>query len=94
MKKYRNIYYILVSFGFLYYGALFIWKTSFIAIDGLRYFTVADDALITFRYGWNLSRGLGLVWNVGEYVEGITSLLWTSYAGLLSFLLPKRYVPF
>jgi hypothetical protein len=38
---------------------------------------VCDDAFISFRYADNLVRGHGLVYNVGEYVEGYTNLLWT-----------------
>jgi hypothetical protein len=37
---------------------------------------VVDDAFITYRYSHNLSRGLGLVFNTGERVEGTTNLLW------------------
>ncbi|MBX3207035.1 MAG: hypothetical protein KF764_18455 [Labilithrix sp.] len=36
-----------------------------------------DDAFIGFRYAENLARGDGLVFNVGERVEGYTNLLWT-----------------
>ena len=37
---------------------------------------LSDDAFILLRYGRNLARGYGLVWNVGEAaVEGFTSLL-------------------
>ena len=32
-----------------------------------------DDAFISYRYGQNLSRGLGLVFNPGEHVMGSTS---------------------
>ncbi len=38
---------------------------------------VIDDAYITFRYARNLARGLGLVYNAGERVEGYTNFLWT-----------------
>jgi arabinofuranosyltransferase len=41
-----------------------------------RYF-ICDDAFISFRYARNLARGLGLVFNPGERVEGYTNLLWT-----------------
>lgn len=40
-------------------------------------FNNVDDAYIAFRYGWNLMRGHGLVFNPGEHVEGYTSFLWT-----------------
>ncbi len=36
-----------------------------------------DDAFITFRYASNLASGNGLVFNLGERVEGVTSLSWT-----------------
>jgi hypothetical protein len=39
-------------------------------------FTV-DDSYISFRYARNLARGLGLVYNPGERVEGYTNFLWT-----------------
>lgn len=38
---------------------------------------LVDDAFISFRYAVNLSRGLGLVFNPGERVEGYTNFLWT-----------------
>jgi type IV secretory pathway TrbD component len=39
-------------------------------------FTV-DDSYISFRYARNLARGLGLVYNEGERIEGYTNFLWT-----------------
>ncbi len=36
-----------------------------------------DDAYISYRYANNLVSGHGLVFNEGQYVEGITNLLWT-----------------
>jgi hypothetical protein len=36
-----------------------------------------DDAFIYFRYAHNLAEGHGLVYNLGERVEGLTNLLWT-----------------
>ena len=41
----------------------------------LRTHTV-DDAYITFRYSRNFARGMGLVYNAGEYIEGYTNFLW------------------
>ena len=38
---------------------------------------VCDDAFITFRYAKNLVDGHGLIFNIGERVEGYTSFLWT-----------------
>jgi tetratricopeptide (TPR) repeat protein len=38
---------------------------------------VQDDAFITFRYVQNFLDGNGLVFNIGEHVEGYTNFLWT-----------------
>jgi len=70
-----------------------IWRQSFIAIDGKRYFNLADDALVTLRYGWNLAHGHGLVWNPGERVEGISNLAWALYSAVLALVLDKRLLP-
>jgi hypothetical protein len=35
-----------------------------------------DDSYIGFRYAQNLARGLGLVFNAGQKVEGYTDFLW------------------
>ncbi len=37
---------------------------------------LADDAFISMRYARNLVEGHGLVWNVGDRVEGYTNFLW------------------
>src|SRR6185295_18291193 len=47
----------------------------------VRSFTV-DDAYISFRYARNFSRGLGLVYNPGERIEGYTNFLWTVMLGI------------
>lgn len=36
-----------------------------------------DDAFISFRYAENLANGHGLVYNIGERVEGYSNFLWT-----------------
>ncbi len=38
-----------------------------------------DDAYITFRYATNYLAGHGLVWNVGEFVEGNTNFFWLMF---------------
>ncbi len=38
---------------------------------------VKDDAYISFRYAQNVVNGNGLVFNNGEYLEGITNFFWT-----------------
>jgi hypothetical protein len=37
---------------------------------------IADDALISLRYGDRLLGGHGLTWTDGERVEGYSNLLW------------------
>jgi hypothetical protein len=51
-----------------------------IAAARLRW--TCDDAYITYRYADNLVRGLGLVFNEGERVEGYTNLSWTLWTAL------------
>jgi arabinofuranosyltransferase len=57
------------------------------AAVGLIYFVnmTYDDAFISFRYAENLAHGRGLVFNVGERVEGYSNFLWT-----LMMALPAR----
>jgi hypothetical protein len=56
---------------------------------------VQDDSYISLRYARHLAEGRGLVFNVGERVEGITNLSWTVLAaGLMKLgldpLIPLR----
>jgi arabinofuranosyltransferase len=44
---------------------------------------IQDDAFISFRYARNLSEGHGLVYNIGERVEGYTNFLWTVLMALI-----------
>jgi hypothetical protein len=69
---------LVVLTALFVYGLAFIARTSF-PVEGTRYFSLLDDAMISMRYAKNLANGHGLVWNPGEYVEGITNLLWTLY---------------
>jgi hypothetical protein len=67
----RSAYaFAIVGIGacFVVWASLFIYESSFVGIDGKRYFCLFDDAMISMRYAWNLSHGFGLVWNPGEYV--------------------------
>lgn len=52
-----------------------------------------DDAYISYRYAKNLIEGHGLVYNLGERVEGYTNLLWTlwSAAGLALHVAPDTW---
>jgi arabinofuranosyltransferase len=42
-----------------------------------RPYLLVDDAFISFRYASHLAHGEGLVYNVGERVEGYSNFLWT-----------------
>jgi hypothetical protein len=81
-KALRNLLFSLLVLGFLYYAWRYILASSFI-IDGTRYYVLFDDAMISMRYAYNLAHGNGLVWNIGERVEGFTNPLWVFYMALL-----------
>lgn len=51
-----------------------------------RHYTL-DDALIYYRYIQNAIDGLGLVYNAGEYVNGLTSPLYTYLSLAVAFVL-------
>jgi hypothetical protein len=72
--------------AYLVYAALFIYRTSFV-IDGERYFSLFDDAMVSMRYARNLAEGYGLVWNPGaEAVEGYTNPLWVLFMSVFHLL--------
>jgi hypothetical protein len=83
---------LLIGFVFLFWSIAFVWGSSFVCIDGNRHFCLLDDAMISMRYAWNLSQGNGLVWNTGEYVEGITNLLMTLYMAVSITVLGKFWL--
>jgi hypothetical protein len=47
--------------------------------------------MISMRYAWNFSHGLGLVWNPGEYVEGYTNLLMTLLMSFATLVFDKSH---
>jgi arabinofuranosyltransferase len=47
---------------------------------------LCDDAFVSFRYADNWARGVGLVFNANERVEGITNPLWTLILAVLARL--------
>jgi hypothetical protein len=75
----------LLVVAYCLYAGWFIYRTSFI-VDGERFFSLFDDAMISMRYAENLTEGRGLVWNVGERVEGFTNLLWVLWMALVHLL--------
>jgi hypothetical protein len=73
------------------WAGLFIYHSSYVAIDGHRYFGLFDDAMISMRYAWNFAHGHGLAWNAGQRVEGYSNLLMTLAMSLAAVLLPKPF---
>ena len=67
----RLVFPILVCFS-VWHAWQFVW--------------LGDDAYISFRYAQNFARGQGLVFNLGEWVEGFTNFLWTLLLGCLGRL--------
>lgn len=65
LKLYTIIGFILLAIG-LIVNIFFSFNFDF----------TQDDAFITFRYAENFVNGHGLVYNIGERVEGYTNFLW------------------
>jgi hypothetical protein len=82
--------FIITSIAFIIWAAVFIYQSSFITINGQRYFSLFDDAMISLRYAWNFSHGHGLVFNPGEYVEGYTNFLMVLVMSLFTGLFNER----
>lgn len=60
-----------------YEAAALVGGTIILFLHSVSFFHyTSDDAYISYRYARNLSDGLGLVWNPGEYVEGYSNFLW------------------
>ena len=63
---------LLVAAAVLW-GGLYVYRTSFV-VEGERYFTLWDDAMISMQYARNLVEGNGLVWIPGdERVLGVSN---------------------
>lgn len=62
-KRARVLFFLVFAVAAVVWAGLLSW--------------VGDDAFISFRYARNLAEGNGLVFNVGERVEGYTNFLWT-----------------
>lgn len=71
--------------GYFVYLILLIYRTSFV-IDGVRYFSLVDDMMISMKYAKLFAEGHGLVWNIGDRVEGFTNPLWTMYMAVIHLL--------
>ena len=66
---------------------------ALLAVHALSLGYESDDAYISYRYARNLLDGHGLVYNVGERVEGYTNFLWTVLLAGIDGLLPGEHLP-
>jgi len=81
--------YFSITILFIVWASFFILRTSYVHIDGQRYFCLFDDAMIAMRYAWNYSHSQGLVWNSGEYIQGYTNMLMVLVMSIGTFLFSK-----
>lgn len=73
--------------GWLLLALAFLPVAALAAVHAWRYDFLCDDAFISFRYARNLLEGKGIVYNIGERVEGYTNFLWVMQtAALWKFL--------
>ena len=77
---------ILLAIGFLS-------RASHVSIDGIRYFSVFDDGMVSMRYAKNFVQHHELVWNLGDRVEGFTDPLWTVLMIGVIWLSGTHYAP-
>jgi hypothetical protein len=80
-----SLVFLLLVAAYGLYAARFIERTSFI-IDGEKFYTLFDDAMISMRYAKNLAEGHGPVWNPGERVEGFTNPAWVGLMAIFHLL--------
>ncbi len=73
MKHFKTIAPVIPAF--LFFG----WLTR-------KLWFIQDDAYISFRYVANLLNGHGLVYNIGERIEGFTNFGWVIYTALIGAL--------
>lgn len=82
-----SIIVVMALFGI--YASIVILGSS-VNFQEERHFCLLDDAMISMRYARNLSNGVGLVWNAGERVEGITNPGWTFIMALVHLVEENR----
>jgi hypothetical protein len=86
MRYRRHFAFGLVVAAYSVYVFALFWSSSAV-IDGERYFSLGDDAMISMRYARNFVHGHGLVWNAGERpVEGYTNPLWVLFMAAIHAL--------
>ena len=77
MKMLRKYYLLPILLLLGLWSGRFIYTASF-EIDGVRTYSLFDDAMISMAYAKNVTQGYGLNWaKFGEPVEGYSNPLWT-----------------
>lgn len=71
---------------------VFALATKHRAVFGHDVWWLDDDMMISLRYARNCAAGDGLVWTVGQHVEGYTNFGWTLLAVPLHLVLPPDHV--
>lgn len=89
IHPYRLLFFLTVLGAVTWLGMVISQSSLDLGPDG-RYFCLFDDAMISLKYAWNLTHGLGLVWNPGERVEGYTNLLMVLYMSIGTMVLDKN----
>lgn len=81
----------LLLLAYAVYAGVFIYQSSLV-INGQRYFSLFDDAMISMDYARTLAQGGGAVYYPGaERVEGYSNPLWVAYMALFHLLpIPQR----
>ena len=74
MNRKKKVLTISDKYIILFLTLIFILSLSF-----LMRTIIMDDAYISLRYADNLLSGEGLVFNIGEKIEGITNIGWTLF---------------
>ena len=84
--------FLLLSLFFILWAFWFVFRSSFV-IDGVRYYLIFDDGMISLKYALNLANGNGLVWNEGEYIEGFSNPLWVMIMALIISIVGQNIAP-
>ena len=71
----------------------FICRTSHVSIDGVRYFQLFDDAMVSMRYAANIVDHGVAEFNLGERIEGYTNPLWVALMALAYWVSGTIYAP-
>jgi len=81
-SKLESLLLMAIAGAYVLWCAGFIYRSSFVTIDGDRCFCLFDDAMISMRYAANFVAGQGLTWNPQERVQGYSNLLMTLFMSL------------